>query len=230
MPADPSNIRRPSLYERFYAQPYLLLILATLGFGGNAVAGRAAVDQISPMLLTTSRWGLVLAVMLLTCRKQIAEALPEARRRWPILLAMGTVGFTFFNALNYLAAHHTSAVNISIIQGMIPLLVLVGGMVAHKTPVRGGQIAGVCVAMAGVVAPSFICQVFFIRAVALIGPQRAGLFINMVPVFGALLAVLILGEAFGLHHALGLGLVLLGIVLSERAVRRDASLRVTPAG
>ena len=42
----------------------------------------------------------------------------------------------------------------------------------------------------------------------------------MVPVFGALAAVLVLGEAFGLHHALGLGLVLLGIVLSERAVRR----------
>jgi drug/metabolite transporter (DMT)-like permease len=310
MQADRSDIRRPSLFERFYAQPYLLLILATAGFGGNAVAGRAAVGQISPMLLTTSRWGLVLAVMLLTCRRQIAEAMPEARRRWPALLAMSAVGFTFFNALNYLAAHHTSAVNISIIQGMIPLLVLVGGLVAHKAPVRGGQIAGVCVAMVGVVvvasngslaalarmqfnvgdlmmvgacvlyasyavalrsvsvttsalgfffglalgafvsslplvaieaalggllaptakgwgvltyvalAPSFICQVFFIRAVALIGPQRAGLFINLVPVFGALSAVLILGEHFGLHHALGLGLVLLGIVLSERAVRR----------
>jgi drug/metabolite transporter (DMT)-like permease len=320
MPADPSDIRRASLFERFYAQPYLLLILATLGFGGNAVAGRAAVGQISPMLLTTSRWGLVLALMLLTCRKQIVEAMPEARRRWPVLLAMGTVGFTFFNALSYLAAHHTSAVNISILQGMIPVLVLVGGMVAHKTPVRGGQVAGVCVAMVGVavvasngslaalarmqfnvgdlmmlgacalyagyavalrsvpasssalgfffglavgafvsslplvgleaalggllaptprgwgiltyvaLAPSFVCQVFFIRAVGLIGPQRAGLFINLVPVFGALAAVLVLGEAFGLHHALGLGLVMIGIVLSELAVKRDAAIRITPAG
>jgi drug/metabolite transporter (DMT)-like permease len=313
MPADQSAAQRPSLFERFYNQPYLLLVLATMGFGGNAVAGRAAVGQISPMLLTTSRWGLVLAVMLLTCRKQIVEAMPEARRRWPQLLAMGAVGFTFFNALNYLAAHHTTAVNISIIQGVIPLMVLVGGMVAHKLPVRLGQLVGVSVAMIGVVtvasngsfatlarlqfnvgdlmmlgacvlyagyavalrsvpttasalgfffglaaaafvssvpllvieaasggllmptpkgwglltyvalAPSFICQVFFIRAVALIGPQRAGLFINMVPVFGALAAVLILGEAFGLHHALGLGLVLLGIVVSERAVKRAPS-------
>jgi drug/metabolite transporter (DMT)-like permease len=314
MSADSQAITRRSLAERFYSQPYLLLAMATLGFGGNAVAGKAAVGQISPMLLTASRWTIVMAVMLLTCRRAIGETLPLLRRQWVSLLVMGAVGFTFFNALNYLAAHHTSAVNISIIQGAIPVLVLLGGLAAHRAPVHLGQAVGVGLAMVGVavvasnghlqtllklqfnvgdlmmlgacvlyagyavalrsrgpgsgsalgfffglaagafvsslpllgmeiasgglqlptpegwgilfyaaLAPSFICQVFFIRAVALIGPSRAGLFINLVPVWGALLAVLILGERFGLHHALGLGLVLLGIVLSERAVRRPAA-------
>ena len=44
------------------------------------------------------------------------------------------------------------------------------------------------------------------RRVGLIGPGRAGLFMNLVPVFGAILAVVILGEPFRLHHALALGL------------------------
>lgn len=313
MAAEGSATGRRSLFGRFYDQPYLLLVLATLGFGGNAVAGRAAVGQISPMLLTASRWSIVMVVMGLTCRRQIAEAVPLFRRQWRSLLIMGAVGFTSFNALNYVAAHHTTAVNISIIQGAIPVLVLVGGLAAHRAPVRLGQGIGVSLAMVGVaavasngslasllrlqfnvgdlmmlgacvlyagyavalrshgagstsavgfffglaagafvsalpllaiekatgglrlptplgwfvltyaaLAPSFICQIFFIRAVGLIGPQRAGLFINLVPVFGALLAVVLLGEPFGLHHAAGLALVLLGIVLSERAVKRSA--------
>jgi drug/metabolite transporter (DMT)-like permease len=42
--------------------------------------------------------------------------------------------------------------------------------------------------------PSLVSQIFFIRGVELIGPSRAGLFVNLVPVFGALLAVVLLGE------------------------------------
>jgi drug/metabolite transporter (DMT)-like permease len=64
--------------------------------------------------------------------------------------------------------------------------------------------------------PSLLSQIFFMRGVELIGPGRAGLFVNLVPVFGALLAVAILGEPFRLYHALALALVLGGIWLAER--------------
>ena len=65
------------------------------------------------------------------------------------------------------------------------------------------------------------------RGVELIGPGRAGLFVNLVPVFGAFLSVVILGEAFSFHHALALALVLAGILLAEHralpwALRRRA--------
>ena len=64
--------------------------------------------------------------------------------------------------------------------------------------------------------PSLIAQFFFMRGVELIGPGRAGLFINLVPVFGSIMAVAILGEPFGLHHLIALALVLGGIWLAER--------------
>ena len=38
--------------------------------------------------------------------------------------------------------------------------------------------------------PSLLSQIFYMRGVELIGPGRAGLFVNLVPIFGALLAVL----------------------------------------
>ena len=64
--------------------------------------------------------------------------------------------------------------------------------------------------------PAFLAQVLYMRGVELIGPSRAGVFVNLVPVFGALLAVLLLGEPFATYHLIALGLVATGIVIAQR--------------
>jgi drug/metabolite transporter (DMT)-like permease len=64
--------------------------------------------------------------------------------------------------------------------------------------------------------PSYLAQLFFIHGVALIGPGRAGVFVNLVPVFASILAVVFLSEPFELYHGIALALVLGGIGLSER--------------
>ena len=73
-----------------------------------------------------------------------------------------------------------------------------------------------------VIFPSLIGQVFYIRAVELIGSNRAGLFINLLPVWGALLAVALLGEAFHRYHAFALTLILAGIALAEYGGRKQS--------
>ena len=64
--------------------------------------------------------------------------------------------------------------------------------------------------------PSFIAQICFIQGVTDIGPGRAGIFVNLVPVFASLLAILVLGESFRFYHGLALALVIGGIWLAER--------------
>jgi drug/metabolite transporter (DMT)-like permease len=64
--------------------------------------------------------------------------------------------------------------------------------------------------------PSLASQLMFMRGVELMGPARAGLFTNLTPVFGAIFAVLLLGESFHLYHAVALTMALFGIWLSER--------------
>jgi drug/metabolite transporter (DMT)-like permease len=66
------------------------------------------------------------------------------------------------------------------------------------------------------ICPSFLGQMLFMRGVELVGPARASLFYNMVPVLGALSAVALVGEPFGLYHALALALVVGGIMVAER--------------
>jgi drug/metabolite transporter (DMT)-like permease len=63
--------------------------------------------------------------------------------------------------------------------------------------------------------PSLLSQVFFMRGVELIGPGRAGLFTNLMPLFGASFAMLILGEVLAWYHMVALVLVIGGILLAE---------------
>ena len=65
-------------------------------------------------------------------------------------------------------------------------------------------------------------QAFYIRGVELIGANRAGLFINLVPIFGTLLSVVILGENFRGFHAIAMVLVFGGIWLAETSSRKGA--------
>jgi drug/metabolite transporter (DMT)-like permease len=233
-------------------------------------------------------------------------------RHWRFILAMGALGFTGFNAPLYLGAATTTAVNMGMIQGIMPALVLAGSFFAYRTPFTPLQAIGLLVSLVGVgvtvshgdlellrslqvrsgdllvllacvlysgytvalrkrppisalalfaglslaafastlplvalemlsgtirwpglrgwaillflaLGPSLVSQIFYMRGVELIGPGRAGLFVNLVPVFAALLAVLILGETFAPYHAVALVLVLAGIALAEKGKPKQSA-------
>ncbi|HSD40607.1 MAG TPA: DMT family transporter [Burkholderiales bacterium] len=65
------------------------------------------------------------------------------------------------------------------------------------------------------VGASVIATVLFIFGLTRVGATRAALFTHLVPVFGALLGVLLLGERLGLHHLAGFGLILAGIAVAN---------------
>lgn len=73
--------------------------------------------------------------------------------------------------------------------------------------------------------PSIVSQSLYIRSVELIGANRANIFTNLTPLFGAGLAILIVGEEPHPYHAVAMGLVLGGIVLAERRVPKTAVVR-----
>ncbi len=297
--------------EQGHWRAYALLTGTTLCWGLNAIISRLAVGEISPMQLVMFRWLGVVAILLVVARRNLVTDWPVLRRHLPFLALMGSCGFTLFNALFYTAGHYTSAINIGILQGSIPIFVLLGSLLLLRHPIGAIQASGVAATLAGVVIvashgnpselaalrvnrgdafmliacffyaaysiglsrrpnvsalglfavmaaiawlvslpligfeilqqgwsaptprgwllvllvtllPSLIAQIFFIQGVALIGPGRAGVFVNLVPVFASIMAVIFLGEDFRLYHALALGLVLGGIGLSELGKPRQA--------
>ncbi|MBK6981134.1 MAG: DMT family transporter [Betaproteobacteria bacterium] len=68
--------------------------------------------------------------------------------------------------------------------------------------------------------PSFIGYVFWNRAVSEVGPNIAGIFIHLMPVFGSVLAWVFLGEHFRAFHFVGIALILAGVWLTAQG-RRD---------
>lgn len=63
---------------------------------------------------------------------------------------------------------------------------------------------------------SILAYAFWNAGVAALGPTRAGVFTNLLPAFGAILSVVVLGERFQLFHAAGIALILAGVYLAGR--------------
>ena len=67
--------------------------------------------------------------------------------------------------------------------------------------------------------PSVVAQIFYIRGVELIGGNRAGVFVHLVPMFGAIMAIAFLGETLHPFHLAGFALILVGVGLASRPAR-----------
>ena len=98
--------------------------------------------------------------------------------------------------------------------GLTPFY-LVEAFIFGRSMVLNPASAGALLYLA--VFPSFLGYVFYNAGVFAVGPARGALFIHLMPVFGTVLAALLLDERPRLHHFVGIALVLCGIVLSARA-------------
>jgi len=71
-----------------------------------------------------------------------------------------------------------------------------------------------------VIFPSILAFTFWNTGISHVGPATAGYFLNLLPVFSSLLAIIFLGETVHLYHITGFCLVVIGIILSTVQVRR----------
>jgi drug/metabolite transporter (DMT)-like permease len=62
--------------------------------------------------------------------------------------------------------------------------------------------------------PSILCYVMWNKAVAIVGPAKAGVYLHLIPLLGAGMAIVFLGERLHLYHAVGLVLILGGVWLA----------------
>lgn len=72
------------------------------------------------------------------------------------------------------------------------------------------------------VFPSILAFLCWNRGIELIGPSQSGLFLNLVPIFAALLAIFFLGESLQWFHAGGMLLILSGMLLFRKSQRSSS--------
>lgn len=284
----------------------LLLCMTTLFWGGNAIAGKLAVGVVSPFVLILLRWAIATAILLVMAGPHLRRDWSVIRANAPFLFLLGGVGFTVFNGLLYTSLQYTTAINVTILQAGMPMVIFVLNFLIFRVATHRAQAFGYAITLTGVlvtaargeigqlaelqfnrgdliilgavcvyacfsvalkrkpamhwlsfltvlsftaflaaiplagyefargtailpatpfawgivvyttVFPSILAQAFFIRGNELLGGNSAGLFLNLVPIWGAILSVLILHETFHAYHALALVLVLGGIFIAQR--------------
>ena len=64
--------------------------------------------------------------------------------------------------------------------------------------------------------PSTLAYLCYNRGVHLIGANRSAPFLHLVPVFGAVMAIFLLGETPQLFHVVGFVLVIVGVIVAAR--------------
>jgi len=69
-----------------------------------------------------------------------------------------------------------------------------------------------------VLFPGLASFIFWIKGVSLIGANRAGVFLHMMPILSAIMAIIIFNEKFMFYHMLGAIFILTGILLSNRKI------------
>lgn len=163
----------------------------------------------------------LLGVLVIAAQGSLAALMRLSLNRGDAYILLGIAIYAVYAALlrRRPAVHPLSFLAATFAIGTANLLPFfiwerMSGAVTHPTP--GALLAIVFIG----VFPAFIAYLFFNRGVELIGANRAGHYIHLIPVFGSLLAVVTLGEAFRAYHLAGIVLIGGGIVL--------AALRVTP--
>ena len=72
-----------------------------------------------------------------------------------------------------------------------------------------------------VLFPGLASFFFWIKGISIIGANRAGIFLHLMPIFGAIMAMIIFDEKFMFYHFLGAIFILMGIILSNKKTQHD---------
>jgi drug/metabolite transporter (DMT)-like permease len=289
--------------------PYLLLILPPLFWAGNVVLARGLSDQIAPLSLSFLRWATALFFLAPFTWRQLRRDWPLLAGHWKITWLCALFGIASFNSLLYTATQTTTALNCSLMQSLMPAMILFCSYFLEREKVSLEQGIGVLLCALGAVwiilqgkvlsigtlkpvsgdlwmliavlcyalystllprrprvhplsflllsialgtlilIPAFILELFFKgppdaslnvlggilyvalfpsiaayicwnRGVEMVGANRTGLFVNLIPVFAAGMAILFLGEKFMGFHLVGILMVLGGMALFQLAGKR----------
>ena len=131
--------------------PQLLLILATLLWGGNFVIGRAVAGDIPPITLAFLRWCVAFIVFLPIAYSRVKREWHMIKANWPAVIVMAITGVACFNTLVYIGVYYTTSINASLMNSSTPIIIYILSFIFLKERLSKFQLIGTALSLAGVV-------------------------------------------------------------------------------
>lgn len=135
--------------------PYLLLMFASIFWGGNYVVGHIVVGTINPYFLSLIRWGLTTVLMFSIYAKIVCKEWHYLVDGWKMNSVFALLGQVLFPLTLYIGLQYTSSLNAAIYISSTPCLVLLINRIAFKEHISGRNIMGVVVSTVGVLYLAF---------------------------------------------------------------------------
>lgn len=188
------------------AQPALILIVGAL-----VMRDRTSARQVAGVLVS------LVGVLAIVARGDPAALLALRLNVGDAIVAVAVMLWALYSVLlrKRPAVHPLSFLAASMLVGITVIAPFYAAELwAGRRIVPVGEsalaIAYVCV------FPSFLAYLFFNRGVELIGSAATGQYLNVMPLMGAGLAMLFLGEALRPFHVVGLVLIVAGILVAGK--------------
>jgi drug/metabolite transporter (DMT)-like permease len=129
----------------------ILLWVVPMLWTVNYIVARKAPGVIGPHLLALGRWGLAALVLVVLAHNELWAQRGNIAKVWWQYLILGALGMLICGAWVYQGARSTQAMNIALIYAASPVLISLGSVWMLKETINKRQIAGVCLALLGVV-------------------------------------------------------------------------------
>ena len=161
----------------------------------------------------------LVGVVTIICRADIGMLMSMEINRgdlWVLLAVISWAFYTFLLRKRPAALHPLSFLASIVIAGLCLLAPFYGWEIAMGARVGTDMVTCGSILYMGLF-PSVLAFIFWNQAVGEVGPNKAGLFLHLMPVFGAILSYIFLGESLHFFHLAGMGLIFSGIYLTTTA-------------
>ena len=137
------------MHARLTPATALLLTIPPLMWAGNAVVGRMVGPLVPPMTLNLLRW-LLAFVLLLPLASEVLRRDSGLWTHWRRFSMLGLLSVGAYNALQYLALHTSTPINVTLVASSIPVWMLVFGRLFFNARITRRQLLGAGLSMSGV--------------------------------------------------------------------------------
>ncbi len=127
------------------------LLLPPMMWAGNAVLGHLMVDAMPPVAMNAWRWLIVVVLLMPWAWRALIDSAGVIRSSAGYLAIIGVLGVGSYNALQYVALHTSSPLNVTLIGTSVPVWMMLVGAIGFGQPIRARQALGAVLSTAGVV-------------------------------------------------------------------------------
>lgn len=112
---------------------YLFPLLAAFIWGGNTLVSKMSAGAIPASQIAFLRWLIAAVILLPFALRPLLRHRQVIAANWGKLFILGVMGAAVFQTLAYHAASYTAAINMGVIQALVPLLTILLASLVFRT-------------------------------------------------------------------------------------------------